>query len=551
MKLYDNGVAVLGCGNLGNAIAKGLVASKQFKSNQIVLTKRNLSTIEPLKREGYHVTTSNHDAVSRCKIVIVCVVPAQLDDLLDSIKQSVTENHIIISVVSGASIEDIRSHLEKDVPIVRAMPNTAIQHCQSMTCLAIRSSHQKSTNSPSDKAKDNALEVAKKIFNCLGMSIVLSEEQIVPATALCACGIAFFCRAIRAAAQGGCEIGFHAEDAIRIAAQTAKGAATLLLENNFHPEYEIDKVTTPQGCTIAGLNQMEHAGFSSAMIKGIVTSSDKAASLYTQKQQNKKQQQLKQQQHQQHQHQQHQQHQQQVQQQEPHQYQQQQQQSHQQSQYNQGHNYGHQNQHHHNHDDQHQNYYNQDQKRRNNRKHRSNENYDNHHHHNQQYQQHQQPTQQESQEQTQQPEQTQSTNQSNQRRNSESRNGKSPQKQPQKQSQVQQPSSTTENTDQQQQQQPPQEQQQQQEQPQQPQEQQQQPNVVDEAERPKEQQQQPQQQQQTIDKKGYNNNRRGGRHYSYNNNYNSHHHRHNGINKNSSSMYHDEKRHEVKTEQIN
>ncbi|KAM9988155.1 hypothetical protein ACTFIZ_003516 [Dictyostelium cf. discoideum] len=551
MKLYDNGVAVLGCGNLGNAIAKGLVASKQFKSNQIVLTKRNLSTIEPLKREGYHVTTSNHDAVSRCKIVIVCVVPAQLDDLLDSIKQSVTENHIIISVVSGASIEDIRSHLEKDVPIVRAMPNTAIQHCQSMTCLAIRSSHQKSTNSPLDKAKDNALEVAKKIFNCLGMSIVLSEEQIVPATALCACGIAFFCRAIRAAAQGGCEIGFHAEDAIRIAAQTAKGAATLLLENNFHPEYEIDKVTTPQGCTIAGLNQMEHAGFSSAMIKGIVTSSDKAASLYTQKQQNKKQQQHhhqhQQQHHQQQQHQQHQQHQ--VQQ-EQHQYQQQQ--SHQQSQYNQGHNYGHQNQHHHSHDDQHQNYYNQDQKRRNNRKHRSHDNYDNHHHHNQhQHQQQesqeptQQPTQQESQEPTQEP--TQSTNESNQRRNSESRNGKSPQKQPQKQqSQEQQPQQP------QQQQQQPQHQQQSQEQQQPNTSTNSPPNVVDEAERPKEQQQQPQQQQQqTIDKKGYNNNRRGGRYNGYNNNYNNHHHRHNGMNKNGSSMYHDEKRHEVKTEQIN
>ncbi|EGC33789.1 hypothetical protein DICPUDRAFT_36148, partial [Dictyostelium purpureum] len=278
--MKDNNITVLGCGNLGVSIARGLVNSKLYKSSQITLTKRNIESIEHFKQEGYHVTSSNQDAVLKSKIVIVCVTPSQLDDLLDSIRGVITEQHVVISVVSGASIDNIKSHLGyKEIPIVRAMPNTAIQYCESMTCLAVRSSSQKHTNSPQDKAKDYALLIAQRIFNCLGMCIVLTEEQIVPATALCACGIAFFCRAIRAAAQGGCEIGFHAEDAIKIAAQTAKGAATLLLENKFHPEYEIDKVTTPQGCTISGLNQMEHNGFSSAMIKGIVTSAEKAASL--------------------------------------------------------------------------------------------------------------------------------------------------------------------------------------------------------------------------------------------------------------------------------
>jgi len=103
---------------------------------------------------------------------------------------------------------------------------------------------------------------------------------MTPATALCACGIAFFLRAIRAASQGGVEVGFHAEEAIRLAAQTARGAATLLLEGNTHPEVQLDKVTTPMGVTIAGLNEMEHHGFSSAMIRGIVTSAEKATKLY-------------------------------------------------------------------------------------------------------------------------------------------------------------------------------------------------------------------------------------------------------------------------------
>ena len=103
---------------------------------------------------------------------------------------------------------------------------------------------------------------------------------MVPATALCACGIAFFLRAIRAASQGGIEIGFHADEAIFLAAQTARGAASLLLEYGNHPEAEIDKVTTPKGCTIFGLNEMENRGFSSAMIRGIITASEKAGGLY-------------------------------------------------------------------------------------------------------------------------------------------------------------------------------------------------------------------------------------------------------------------------------
>ena len=103
---------------------------------------------------------------------------------------------------------------------------------------------------------------------------------MVPATALCACGIAFFLRAIRAASQGGIEIGFHADEAITLAAQTARGAAALLLEFGSHPETEIDKVTTPKGCTIYGLNEMENRGFSSAMIRGIITASEKAGALY-------------------------------------------------------------------------------------------------------------------------------------------------------------------------------------------------------------------------------------------------------------------------------
>ena len=134
-----------------------------------------------------------------------------------------------------------------------------------MTCIA--------TNKPDSKQFEEVVD----IFNMLGKTLVIDEELMLSATALGSCGIAYFLRAIRAASQGGTQIGFHAGEAELIAAQTAKGAAELLLQLHSHPEDEIDKVTTPRGITIEGLNEMEHNGFSSAMIKGIVRSYDKAA----------------------------------------------------------------------------------------------------------------------------------------------------------------------------------------------------------------------------------------------------------------------------------
>ena len=137
-----------------------------------------------------------------------------------------------------------------------------------MTCIATHSSWK------------NHLPEVEKLFNLVGETVVINEEKMTSATALCACGIAFFLRAIRAASQGGNEIDFHANEALKMAAQTAKGASGLILANGTHPEDEIDKVTSPKGCTIAGLNEMEHNGFSSAFIKGITVSANKAKELY-------------------------------------------------------------------------------------------------------------------------------------------------------------------------------------------------------------------------------------------------------------------------------
>lgn len=265
----NDAIAILGTGNIGRAMAQGLARAGVRAPDGIVVTRRNAASLSDLAARGFVTTGDNREAVRRAQWLVVAVQPRQMDDLLREIAPDLDpRRHVLVSVVSGASIADIARTAGPDVPIVRAMPNTAIAVGASMTCLSAR---------PRDA---HFLEDACRLFDAVGRTMVIDEEHIVPATALCACGIAFFLRAIRAASQGGIEIGFHPEQALSMAAQTALGAASLLLAHGRHPEHEIDAVTTPRGCTIAGLNEMEHQGFSSALIKGIVTSSVKAGALY-------------------------------------------------------------------------------------------------------------------------------------------------------------------------------------------------------------------------------------------------------------------------------
>jgi len=267
----NNKLAIIGCGNIGTAIARGLVASKYYNPDRILLTRRKIHLLDPLKNEGYLICDDNREAIGQAKQVMIAVEPRQLKGVLEEIADVLDPaNHKIFSVVSGADISEIKKILKSYIPVVRIMPNLAVAIGESMTCLCAE---------PDDQA---LLEEAREIFDRVGKTVIIEEELMVPATALCACGIAFFFRAIRAASQGGIEIGFQSLESLEMAAQTAKGAAALLNCRQNHPETEIDRVTTPRGCTIAGLNNMEHEGFSSAMIRGITTSAEKAEKLFRQ-----------------------------------------------------------------------------------------------------------------------------------------------------------------------------------------------------------------------------------------------------------------------------
>ncbi len=262
-------LAILGGGNLGQALARGLVRSGTLRPEQIHVTRRRPDGLEDLAAEGFGVGVDNLAAIERGGTVLIAVQPQQITDLLDEIRDALDpDRHKVISVVTGVTVAQLREMIPAPTQVVRAMPNTAVSIGESMTCLS------------ADADSMDALEEAETLFKGVGLTIRLEDEMMVGATALCACGVAFFLRSVRAASQGGIEIGFHPEDALLLAAQTARGAASLALGENGHPESEIDRVTTPRGCTIAGLNEMEHQGFSSAMIKGFVLSAQKAAELF-------------------------------------------------------------------------------------------------------------------------------------------------------------------------------------------------------------------------------------------------------------------------------
>jgi pyrroline-5-carboxylate reductase len=256
-------ITIIGGGNLGQSIALGLIRESAIRPEDLIVTRRNTQLLSPLAAMGVQVMADNAAAVSSADIVVLAVKPFQTASVLQEIQSSLSEGVLILSVVTGVSLKELRQGLGSRGRLVRAMPNTAIAIRESMTCLC---------SEPIEPAQRLQVD---QLFQALGKSVWIEEDLMDAATVLGACGTAFAMRYIRANIQGGIEIGFDARTASLIAAQTIKGAAELLLQLGTHPESEIDKVTTPKGCTIAGLNEMEHQGFSSSLIKGLLASYQK------------------------------------------------------------------------------------------------------------------------------------------------------------------------------------------------------------------------------------------------------------------------------------
>ena len=260
-------IAIIGAGNMGGALARGLAKGTIIPTSDIYVSNPSTQKLETLKREfsELNTTTNNCEAVKAADLIVLAVKPWKVEEVVEEIKLCVDYSHCgVASMVGGLGIEQLSKWLDKGDGALPAtylvIPNTAIATMSSMTFIA---------SARSTEAQDRFL---LEVFNELGEAMLVDEDLIPAGTSLASCGIAYALRYIRAAMEGGVELGFRADDAKRIVMQTLRGAADILAANGSHPEAEIDRVTTPGGLTIKGLNAMEAAGFTPSVIEGLKAS---------------------------------------------------------------------------------------------------------------------------------------------------------------------------------------------------------------------------------------------------------------------------------------
>lgn len=258
-------IGIIGAGNMGGAIARGLSSSNLEIS--VNVSDLSIDKLAELKEEypQIEITTRNFEAVKDADVILLAVKPWLVETVLNELKTEIDYSKtIILSIAAGVAIESIKAWLNRDdrAVIFRAIPNTAISIHQSMTFV-----------SHSVNASSEHIEMIKTIFNVLGKAAIIEERLMGAATSLCSCGIAYAMRYVRAATEGGVELGIYPEQSKEYVLQTLRGAIELLEATGNNPEVEIDKVTTPGGITIKGLNAMEANGFSNAVIQGLKASS--------------------------------------------------------------------------------------------------------------------------------------------------------------------------------------------------------------------------------------------------------------------------------------
>ena len=252
-------IAMIGAGAMGGATVEGLVKTGKYDSKDICVSDPSQAVLDKFSKMGVTVTTDNKRAAAEADIVCVCVKPWLAETVLKGIAAELKpEKQTLVVIAAGVKSASIQMWLGTQCPsLFLCIPNIAIAELASMTFLV------PVTGEPSHT------ELVKGLFEDMGNVLITDENHLGAGTTLASCGIAYAMRYVRAAAEGGVELGFKADDAKSIVMQTIKGAVAVLEATGLHPEAAIDLVTTPGGVTIKGLNEMENAGFTSAVIRGL------------------------------------------------------------------------------------------------------------------------------------------------------------------------------------------------------------------------------------------------------------------------------------------
>ena len=254
-------IAIIGAGNMGGSIARGLAKGSLIDDSDIIVSNPSAGKLEKLKKEfpGISTTNNNLEAATGADIVILAVKPWLMQPVMRELK--LKSKQILISVAAGIPFEELAHYVaDKEMTMFRLIPNTAISEMESMTLISSRN------------ASKEQEQLLLDIFNQMGLAMLIPEEKFAACTSMASCGIAYVLKYIQAAMQAGIEMGIYPKDAMRMVAQSVKGAAELILNNDTHPSVEIDKVCTPGGITIKGINELEHDGYTSAIINAIKAS---------------------------------------------------------------------------------------------------------------------------------------------------------------------------------------------------------------------------------------------------------------------------------------
>lgn len=254
-------ISIIGAGNMGGAIARGLTLGTLVAAKDITVADPTQGKLDALKATNPDIqtTTSNQEAVTGADIILIAVKPWLVKEVITALTFDL-KKQVIVSVAAGIPFSEYTGWLSESAILFRLVPNTAISELASMTLIA------------SHNATKEQEQLMVGLFNEMGLAMLVPEKQIPATTALTSCGIAYVLKYIQAGMQAGIEMGIYPNDAMKMVAQSVKGAAELILNNDTHPSVEIDKVTTPGGITIKGINELDHAGFTSAIIRAMFKS---------------------------------------------------------------------------------------------------------------------------------------------------------------------------------------------------------------------------------------------------------------------------------------
>lgn len=269
MALEGKTLAIIGAGKLGEAILAGAIQAEAIAPERVVVTARRGERAEAVaQRYGCRAASTNAEAAKDADVILLAVKPFTVHDVCVEIRDHVEGDQVVISVAAGVPTSSMERALARQVPVVRAMPNTPALCNAAMTALC-----------PGKHAGEADLEAAAAVFRSVGRCVTVEEKHMDAVTGLSASGPAFLYVIIESMAEAGVKIGLPRDVATELAAQTTLGAAKMVLETGEHPAKLKDLVTTPAGCTVDGLLELEAGGVRVTLIKAIVEAARRAGEL--------------------------------------------------------------------------------------------------------------------------------------------------------------------------------------------------------------------------------------------------------------------------------